>query len=102
VQYQTKEEPYHSLQGIVVDANCEKESVKVINDDPKDTIGKARQERVWFIEKILGILRKMKDWNPEITGKKPTSKMAWGVKISEFSSTESCENCEVTLKKEVS
>jgi len=60
MQYKAKEETDQSLQGIVEDANCEEESVKVINDYNKGAIGEAGQERVCIIEEILGILSKMK------------------------------------------
>jgi len=59
VQYQAKKKTDQSLQGIVINANCEEESVKVINDDNKGAIGEAGKERVLFIKETLGILRKM-------------------------------------------
>jgi hypothetical protein len=59
MQNQTKEEPDQCLQGIMVHANCEKEPIKMINDDPENAVGEARQERVLFLEEIVGVFGKM-------------------------------------------
>ena len=64
MQNNAKKEANKCFKWVMIDANCEKESIKMIDNDPKNAIGEAWKERDSFIEKLLGILSEMKHWNP--------------------------------------